>query len=77
MSSGKSASRDLALRHVARLRGLLEVLEELGASEVRIPAVPRLDRDEPLAILDKGIGPRPPTFAEIMAVVKRRAGRRC
>ncbi len=56
---------DPALRQVNRLRGLLAILEECGASEAPVERV--------------ALGPKsdsePPTFAEMMAVIERR--RRC
>ncbi len=53
---------DPALRQVNRLRGLLAILEDCGASEVPVERV--------------ALGPvsdaEPPTFAEMMAVIETR-----
>ena len=57
---------DPVLQAAKRLRGLLAILEDCGASEVPVERV--------------ALGPvsdaEPPTFAEMMAVIGKRAKRR-
>ena len=63
---------DPALRAVSRLRGLLAVPEDFGASEVPVGGPLLGDSDRPSGEIRESEGDQPPTFAEMMAVIERR-----
>ena len=61
-----------ALRGANRLRGLLAILEECGASEVPVGGPLLGDSDRPSGEIRESEGNQPPTFAYMMAVIERR-----
>ena len=67
---------DPALQAANRLRGLLAILEDCGASEVPVGGPLFGDSDRPSGEIRESEGNQPPTFAEMMAVIGKRARRR-
>ena len=63
---------DAALQALGRLRGLLAILEECGASEVPAPGPLLGDSDRPSGEIRESGGNQPPTFEYMMAVIERR-----
>ena len=69
------SASDPLLQQANRLRGLLAILEELGASEVPVGGPLFGDSDRLSGEIRESEGNQPPTFEEMMAVIQQRGKR--